>query len=104
MKKKLLFFVALAATAMVIGATIGYASGSANHSRSKSSSSAAALITGQSTGGGCRMGYDTQNNTNIPPDDSVSDNAPAASVTITKPCAGAVIGQFTSEVSAPNCG
>ena len=101
MKKKLLFFVALAGTAMVIGATIGYASGSANHSRSKSSGSAAALITGQSTGGGCRMGYDTQTTTNVPPDDSVSDNTPAASVMITKPCAGAVIGQFTSEASTP---
>lgn len=100
MKKKLLLLVALAAAALIVGATVGYASGSAAHSRSKTSDTAAALITGQSTGGGCRMGYDTQTSENVPPDDTNADNAPAASVTINKPCAGAVIGQFTSEVGS----
>lgn len=104
MKKRLLLFVALTATAIIVGATVGYAEGSRVHSRSKSSDSVAALAAGQSTGGGCRMGYDTQTSTNIPPDDSTSDNVPAASVTITKPCAGAVVGQFTTEVSTPTAG
>jgi hypothetical protein len=104
MKKKLLLFVTLAATAMVVGATVGYASGSAVHSRSKSSESVSALIASQSTGGGCRMGYDTQTSTLTPPDDSTADNVPAASVTITKPCRGAVVGQFQSEVSTSTAG
>ena len=104
MKKKLLLFVALAATAVIVGATVGYASGSKVHSRSQSSESATAFITAQSTGGGCRMGYDTQSSTLTPPDDSTADNVPAASVTITKPCAGAVVAQFQSEVSTTTAG
>ena len=104
MKRKLLLFVALAATAVVVGATVGYASGSKVHSRNESSENVTAFIAGQSTGGGCRMGYDTQSSTLTPPDDSTADNVPAASVTITKPCAGAVVGQFQSEVSTTTAG
>jgi hypothetical protein len=47
------------------------------------------------------MGYDTESSTLIPPDDSTSDNPPAAIVTFKKTCDGAVIGSFSSEVSAP---
>jgi hypothetical protein len=49
----------------------------------------------------CKMGYDTQTGTLIPPDDSTADNTPAASVQFKKSCAGAVVGMFTSEVSVP---
>jgi hypothetical protein len=75
-----------------------------NHSRGEANTLSAALVTGESTGGGCRMGYDTQTSTLTPPDDSTADNAPAASVTISKPCPGAVIGNFVSEVSTTTAG
>jgi hypothetical protein len=52
----------------------------------------------------CSAGYDTESSTIIPPDDTTTDNPPAATVTFTKTCAGAVVGVFTSEVSAPNAG
>jgi hypothetical protein len=50
------------------------------------------------------MGYDTQSSTLTPPDDSTADNPPAGSVTITKPCTGAVVGQFVGEVSTSTSG
>lgn len=62
-----------------------------------------ARITGTS-GKPCGMGFDTQTLTNIPPDDSTSDNTPAATVTLKKTCPGAVIGHFTSEVATPASG
>lgn len=51
--------------------------------------------------GPCKAGYDTQTGTLIPPDDSTGDNVPAGSVSIRKPCRGAAIAVFSSEVSAP---
>ena len=82
------------------GATWVVAAGSdATHPRSQAA--ADPRIAGQSTGGGCRMGYDTQTSTNIPPDDSTADNVPANSVTIRKVCPGAVIASWTGEVSTP---
>jgi hypothetical protein len=55
-------------------------------------------------GGGCKMGYDTETSIVTPPDDSTIDNTPAATVQLAKSCTGAVVGQFTSEVSTSNAG
>ena len=52
----------------------------------------------------CGTGFDTQTFTNIPPDDSTTDNTPAGTVTLKKTCPGAVIGQFTSEVATAASG
>ncbi len=60
------------------------------------------LVAGQSTGGGCRMGFDTQSGSLIPPDDSTSDNVAAGTANIRKVCPGSVIGTFTSETSTPH--
>lgn len=101
MSRKVFVGVSLAAMlAVVAGATVVVAN-SAEHSRPPGTG---ALITGVANGGGCKMGYDTQTATNIPPDDSTADNTPAASVIVNKNCAGAVVGQFTSEVSTPSAG
>jgi hypothetical protein len=72
--------------------------GQAVHAR-PATQSVTPLIAGQASGGGCSMGYDTQTATLTPPDDSTSDNPPAGVVTINKPCPGAVVGNFTSEVN-----
>lgn len=56
------------------------------------------------TGTLCRIGFDTQAWTNIPPDDSTSNNTPAGSVTVKKTCHGVVIGRFTSEITTPATG
>ena len=94
--------IALVATGAALATAVG--GGGADHPRGSDSAKASARITGQATNGGCRMGYDTQSSTLIPPDDSTVDNAAAGSVTIRKPCTGAVIGRFSSEVSVPNAG
>ena len=80
------------------GTTVAVAAGSEgpDHPR-PTNREVSALVTAESTGGGCRMGFDTRSDTLVPPDDSTANNVAAASVTITKPCAGAVVGQFTSE-------
>jgi hypothetical protein len=92
-----------AATALVVTGAVAYGAGDrANHARDTTTAKAALKIVGQSTGGGCRMGYDTQSSTLIPPDDSTSDNVAAATVNIRKVCPGAVTGMFVSEVSTPN--
>lgn len=58
--------------------------------------------TGASTSGGCASGYDTRFNQLKPPDgNETHDNPPAASIRLRKPCAGAVHGFFTSEITAP---
>jgi hypothetical protein len=95
--------VSVAASVLLIGGAAVVVASSANHDR-QPTPSIKPLITGQASGGGCRFGYDTQSSTNIPPDDSTADNAPAASVSIKKTCAGAVVGHFTSEVSTPAAG
>lgn len=61
-------------------------------------------IAGIGKGGGCRMGFDTESSTLIPPDDSTADNAPAGVVGLTKACNGPVVGQFTGEVSTSTAG
>jgi hypothetical protein len=62
--------------------------------------STAAAITGTSLQGSCKVGFDTQTGSVVPPDDSTSDNPAAASVTMKKQCAGAVVAEFSSEVAA----
>ena len=61
-------------------------------------------VTGQATGGVCRMGFDTRNGTLTPPDDSTPDNTPAASASIRKTCSGTVVGAFTGEMSTSSAG
>jgi hypothetical protein len=94
--------VTLAVTALgVSGSTWAVAAGGGDDARQRSATAASAKIAGATSGGPCKVGYDTQTATNIPPDDSTSDNPPAGSVTFTKSCGGAVIGNFSSEVSMP---
>lgn len=100
--RKGLAVLVLTATLVVTGAVAYGAVTGPTHDRD--APTAAPQIAGQSTGGGCRMGYDTQTTTNIPPDDSTSDNTAAATVNIRKVCPGAVTGMFTSEVSTSGAG
>jgi hypothetical protein len=87
--------IGLVVVLIVVGA-VAVVAGSADHPRQPK---AGAQITGVATGGGCRLAYDTDTATNIPPDDSTADNVPASSVTMTKSCGpGAVVGRFSSEV------
>src|SRR4051794_12200026 len=53
---------------------------------------------GTSTQGPCKVGYDTRTATLTPPDELLADNPVAGAVTLRKPCAGAVIADFSSEV------
>ena len=96
---------ALAATAalVVTGAVANGAGDRADHVRGTTTAKALKIV-GQSTGGGCRMGYDTQTGTLIPPDDSTPDNAAAATVNLRKVCPGPVTAMFVSEVSTPGAG
>ena len=90
---------------VVAGASVATAvGGSSGDDRGSGSSDAQADIAAQATGGGCRMGYDTETSIVTPPDDSTSDNAAAATVTINKPCPGSVIGEFTSETGISSGG
>ncbi len=82
------------------GATWVVAAGSdATHPRGQAA--ADPRISGQATGGGCRMGYETRTDTIIPPDDSTGDNAPANTVTIRKVCPGAMVATWSGETSTP---
>ncbi len=60
--------------------------------------------TGQVAGGGCRVGFDTQTATLVPPDDTTSDNVAASTVRLHKTCQGPVVGTFSSEVATPGAG
>ncbi len=88
----------------VSGTALAVAGGEdrATHARNGSSSQGVAapqFITGESTAGGCRTGYDTQTSTLVPPDDSTPDNVAAATVNLRKPCPGAVVGSFVGEMA-----
>jgi hypothetical protein len=102
-RKALLILAATVAAFTLAGGTLVLAgSGSKVHPRS--SNDVGILISAQSTGGGCRFGYDTQSSTLIPPDDSTADNVPANTVTINKPCRGAVMGLWVGEISTSTAG
>jgi hypothetical protein len=88
--------VALAGTTAVLAAT-------GDRARQARTLAPTAAV-GTASGGGCKAGYDTQTSVLTPPDDSTTDNPPAGSVTFTKSCTGAVVGQFTSETSIPSGG
>jgi hypothetical protein len=60
----------------------------------------ASLVTGTSTVI-CRFGYDVEVDTLVPPDDSTTDNPPAASTSFAKPCPGVVVAQLSSEMAMP---
>jgi len=53
---------------------------------------------GTSVDGPCKVGYDTETATLTPPDELLADNPVAGTVTMRKPCAGAVVAEFSSEV------
>lgn len=96
-----------ASAVLVSGTAFAVASGDhgPNHSRTAGTSDAAqSEIVGESTAGGCRMGFDTQTSTLIPPDDSTADNVPAATVKMRKVCQGAVVGRFVTETSTSTAG
>jgi|tagenome__1003787_1003787.scaffolds.fasta_scaffold20708704_1 hypothetical protein len=102
-RRKTVLIGAVATTVVALsGGAWAIASEDATHDRSirVGDSQRAIAITGAS-GALCKMGYDTESSTLTPPDDSTTDNAPAGSVTFRKSCDGAVIGRFSSEVSAP---
>lgn len=93
---------ALVTAAALGGATFALA---ATHGgRDASGTRHAPSIAGAGKGGGCAAGYDTETGTNVPPDDSTTDNVPAATVSLKKKCRGFVVGRFTSETSTPNAG
>lgn len=75
-----------------------------DHTRGAGTEYRTSKVTGQATGGGCRMGFDTQTSTLTPPDDSTADNTAAATVRIRKTCAGTVLGAFTAEMATPGVG
>src|SRR5690349_2836264 len=64
-------------------------------------SAAAAKRIAAASAGPCWIAFDTQTSTLTPPDDSTTDNVPAHSIDLRKPCVGEVIGTFSSEVTAP---
>ncbi len=91
---------------VLAGAMLSNASGDGNGPRHPRAATAelansALTATGSSTLV-CRLGYDTETSTLVPPDDSTTDNPPAGSVTFAKSCPGAVIGQLTAEMATPN--
>jgi hypothetical protein len=90
---------------LVGGGAIALAAGSGGpvHPRTGTSLKSPAKIT-SAMGQPCTAGYDTEVATNTPPDDTTTDNSPAASVSIRKQCVGAVIGRFSGEVSVPGAG
>jgi hypothetical protein len=55
-------------------------------------------VSGTMGGSVCRAGYQTKVGDFVPLDDTTADNAAAATVTLKKSCAGAVVAQFTSEI------
>ena len=76
-----------------------------NHSRTSASVAGPNLVAVTGVGGApCRIGFDTQTGTLIPPDDSTSDNVAAGTVTFVRPCAGPVIGTFTGEIGTAVAG
>jgi hypothetical protein len=87
--------------AMAIGLILGQTAVSS--ATEKRAASKAGKIVGVSAGP-CRVGFDTRTGTLTPPDDSTSNNVPAASVDIGKPCVGEVIGTFSSEVFTSGAG
>jgi hypothetical protein len=97
--------VALVATSSAVAVAVSRDDKTARHSADAALAKVASpRITGQTSAGGCKAGYDTETGTIIPPDDSTTDNTAAATVVLTKGCVGAVVATFTSEVSAPNSG
>lgn len=57
-------------------------------------------VTTVTTGGPCRAGIQTKNGTVTVPAGNILTNPAVASVTMTKPCAGAVTASFTAVVNA----
>jgi hypothetical protein len=70
---------------------VSHAVRTTNHNRT-----ALAGSSHSSSGGACRLGYYTNHSFTTPP--SNPNYLTVASVTVTKPCAGAVIGNFTTQV------
>jgi hypothetical protein len=75
MSKRVLLAIFLSVTMLIIGVTV------------------AGAITGAATGGGCNVGVDTDTNAVTP----AFGGTVVSSVTMTKPCQGIVVGQFTAE-------
>jgi hypothetical protein len=83
----------------LVGVAVGTALVSAGGTYALAAKGPAAITgTGTSTEGPCMVGYDTRSATLTPPDELLVDNPVAGTVTLRKPCAGAVIAEFSSEV------
>jgi hypothetical protein len=92
----------VAILSLVLGAAAVLAASGPTHT--KSDRVTAPKLSGTTTKGACRIGYDTHATSLTPPDDTTSDNPPAGSITMTKPCTGAVLAQFTSETVGDGSG
>lgn len=116
MKRKLLLIASLACVPMLVGGTVVIAAGGTEknlqpiirlqdgRTLAPSSDVAAAQVSffGQASGGGCRLGFDTEDDTIVPTGDVEGDEAVfevVSGVVINKPCPGVVVGQFVTETS-----
>lgn len=99
-RKTMVSVVAIVGVVVASGVAFAGDDGDRDHHRSSVAEGAPQpMLVGQTTGGVCRMGYDTQLNSLTPPDDSTGDNPPAGSVNLRKTCQGAVVGTFVAEVT-----
>jgi hypothetical protein len=89
----------LAGAALLLIGSASMAGAAGGPALPRSSTTAAPAVAAQTVGGACRAGYDAESQTFTPPDSTTADNPAAATVTITKPCPGAVVGRFTSETA-----
>jgi hypothetical protein len=94
---------ALLAATTAVGTLLFQANVSGAAENRTASAAAAKRITAASAGP-CWIAFDTQTSTITPPDDSTSDNPPASTIDLRKPCVGEVIGTFSSEVSTTGAG
>lgn len=103
--KKVFLIAALACVSVLLGTTLVLASGdrpARGEDRPRpgsgpTASGDAAPISGQASGGGCRLGVDTQlEELTLATDAETADVA--SGVRVTKPCQGVVVGQFVTEV------
>ena len=93
--RRALLGVAVATALVSVGGTWAVAA-------ARPSDDGSSTVTGRgvSTGGPCRVGYDTETALLTPPDELLADNPVAGSVTMATGCAGAVVAEFSSEVRA----
>jgi hypothetical protein len=91
---------AVATFALVASGSVAMALGGVDHARQK-------VVDGvkvNPSGGICKAGFDAETGDITPPDDTVTDNAPAGKVVFTKKCVGAVSIAFSGEATPGSSG